>query len=83
MPTDINYKLFLNNPDLFWRFHPTVRRFKATDPDSVKTDFVDLLNKMFSSNLAIRPQTIIDVLSHSYFTEEDLSDSKYAQEALK
>ena len=30
LPKDDYYKLYLKNPSLFWRCHPTIRKFKET-----------------------------------------------------
>ena len=58
---------------------------RAASPESIDSDLVDLLTKMFSPDLSIRPQTIDEVLSHVYFTQDkdNLSNLQYAQDGLK
>jgi len=38
---------------------------------------------MFSADLNVRPQNIKEVLSHVYFTKQDLTDTTYAQDSLR
>ena len=66
---DTNYKLYLKNPQAFWRCHPAVRRCETVD-----NDFKDLIINMFSANLQVRQKSMTEVISHVYFTKDNLTD---------
>ena len=77
---DTNYKLFKKNPATFFRCHPGVRKSQVT-PD--RKELISLLTRMFAADVTDRPQSVQEMLSHPYFSDADLSDTKLAQDGLR
>lgn len=56
---------------------------RQNHPDSFSPEFIDLINKMLSADLNIRPKSIPEVLAHPYFASADLNDIEYVRERIK
>ena len=77
---DVNYRHIIRDPVRFWKFGEGIRHITKVNRDLLDSDFVKLLTALFSPDLTVRPKSISEVLSHPYFTNEDINNTEYAQE---
>ena len=55
------------NIDAFWRLHPSIRKYQGGEIDP---DFKTLLASMLNRDVASRPESIDEIMTHAYFTKE-------------
>jgi len=81
-PLDRNYAIFLRKTELFWKVHPSVKRYIAKN-GPVSEPLTDLLTSMLSSDLTKRPVSVKEVLEHAFFQNGDKIDTKELHEEFK
>ena len=55
---DLNFSLFTRKPDLFWKHQPAVKRLREKSPELIDATLIDLLTRMFSADLTVRPKSV-------------------------
>lgn len=56
-PLDRNYSIFLRKTEMFFKVHPSVKKYIAKN-GPVCEKFIDLLTSMLSSDLGKRPVSV-------------------------
>ena len=79
---DRNYAIFLRKTELFFKVHPSVKKYIAKH-GQVDESLLDLLTSMLSSDLSKRPVSVQEVLDHAYFTNGDKLDTENLDEEFK
>ena len=67
--SEANYRILVRTPDIFWRNHPNVKN-SARGGDRLDKDLSGLISWMLRLEPSERPQSIEELLSHSFFTKD-------------
>ena len=77
-PMDRNYAIFLRKKEMFFKVHPSVKKYIAKN-GPVSETLIDLLTSMLSSDLTVRPVSVQQLLEHSFFENGDKIDAEELQ----
>ena len=81
-PNDRNFAIFLRKNELFFKVHPSVKKYIAKN-GPVSESLIDLLTSMLSSDLEKRPVSVQQVLEHAFFQNGEKFDATECHEEFK
>ena len=64
-----NYRILQRSPEKFWINHPNVKNSRRGG-DLLNKDLSDLITSLMMSSPSDRPQTIKEIVSHPFFTND-------------
>ena len=79
---DRNFAIFLRKSELFFKVHPSVKKYIAKN-GPVNESLIDLLASMLSTDLEKRPASVQKVLEHDFFQNGEKIDTTECHEEFK
>jgi len=81
-PLDRNYAIFLRKSQMFFKVHPSIKKYIAKHGQPEET-LIDLLTSMLSPDLSKRPVSVQEVLNHPFFASGDKTTSEELDEEFR